>query len=80
MSNSVSISFNIASTLYRLHVMATLLDAWSICTSKQLITLICFRIRFALDDLILVLSFDFFCQSLSADFQGIKNSTDVFIS
>ena len=81
---------NITSTQYRLHIIATLLDALSIGTrtiffwsaSRQLMTSIYFRIGLDLDGLILVLSFRIFLSTFVkiADFQGIKDSSDIFLS
>ena len=63
------------------------LDALSIGTrinfflsaSRQLMTSICFRIGLNLDVLILVLSFEIFLSTYveMADFQGVKDSSDI---
>ena len=50
--------------------------------SRQLVMSICFRIGLDFDGLILVLSFENFLSTFfkMAEFQGIKGSSDIFLS
>ena len=50
--------------------------------SRQLMTSIYFRVGLDLDGLILVLSFEIFLPTFvkMGDFQGIKDSSDIFLS
>ena len=64
-----------------LHVIAALLDALTIGTI-ELMTSICFSIGLVSDGFILVLSFDIFLSAFAkmTDFQGNKDSSDIFLS
>ena len=73
-----------------LHITAILLDALPIGTrakffwsaSRELMRSVCFRIGLDLDDLILVLIFGNFLSTFvkMANFQGIKDFSDIFLS